>query len=132
MTTKMNFKMMKKITIMILLLSLIFTLCACGKETNETDKAKENCNEDYINWEIENPENLENGNYIVLNVREHALKGQYYQKFYVILTLQDNNERFYYQYCSENETKDDYYISLAKLISGDIVICQDMKLRISE
>jgi hypothetical protein len=113
---------MKKFILTVLLCILMCLLCSCGTETKET------YNEVCINNRVENPEEIKNGEYTVLDVREQNNHSPNSSSFYVTLVLQGKNgNRCYYEYyCMHN--KDSYYVSLAKLIAGDTVTCKNGKL----
>ena len=95
----------KKMIVIITLVCIL--LSACGFRNNH----------------IQQSNGIKDGTYTVLDVRE-SVGGYVSDGYYITLVLQDDdNNRIHFQRKS-SDNKDEEYLSVARLIPGDIVNCQ--------
>ena len=121
---------MKKIILSLLVIAILsLSLVGCNND-NKTDENKKN---------VQTYQQLENGKYTVLDVRETIQASHGWTNYIVSVILQDDNGiAHYYEYRSigtTEDSKDEKYISLAKLVpnnrvsyeNGNIVWLDDIK-----
>lgn len=111
---------MKKLMLMLVVMLLCFGLCACGdsSKTDETGKSEEVKTEEK---KTEDPYGLEEGEYIVLDVRELFAHSHYSEYRELGLVLLDESGNRTYVRLEDTYEDNDVFDNLLTVLEGDVV-----------